>query len=321
MLSILPKKIKDESLASYILRLTLRNGFSSQLDWLDKTTFSAITKNSLKYQQKRKLREFTPVSLEPKTSNFTARHSALFHDCHADSPRLCPLCVKGLGYLKEDWRYIGNLVCEIHSVALTDCCWKCGEQLKWSPLLLQCTCTNELCACQLESPEIDNKITELFIDEICDCLLASLLLTEPFTTVLPLNKYPYLRNFNQSIEDGFHLLTEKEAFISLKNMLSASDSPLRNLPLRFQQFPLTLLEHNLKSKWPISEWLLNLSKIEQPTTDKVDDIEDFTVTIESAVNLLSISKVQLISAIPELSHKTVLPQNSHINIASIITKH
>lgn len=321
MLSILPKQIEDESLASYVLRLTLRNGFNSPLDWLDKATFSALAKNSLSYKQKRKLSEFAPISLDSNISNFSARRSVLFQDCHADFPRLCPLCVKGSGYLKEDWSNIGNLACEIHNVALVDCCQQCGEQLEWSVLLLQCSCTNEQCISQLDSPEVNDEITELFIDEICDCLLANLLLATPYTTVLPCYKHPNLRNFNRSVADGFRLLTDRETFNSFANLITAPQSPLKNLPQKYKLFPLTLLEHNLKSKWPISEWLLNISSIEMQNASETGGIRDFTVTVESAVNLLSISKKQLISAIPELSHKKNLPGNSRVNIASLLTKH
>lgn len=316
----MPKKIDGESLISYILRLTQRNGFGSPLDWLDKPLMNAIAKNSLSNIQKKQLLSLAPFPLESSSARLHSRRWVLFQDTNTDLPRVCPLCVKGLGFLKEDWRNIGNLVCENHHIALVDHCQVCGESLEWSLLLFQGTCSNPECNVQLKPTEIKEEITELFIDEICDCLLANLLVNDPFTTVLPCFKRPQINDFNSSVTKGFNLLTNKESFNQLVTLLFDRHNHFSSFPYKYKLYPLVLLEHNLYSKWPFSEWLLELSTVDYKKTSYTTDNRDFIVTVEDAVNLLSISKEQLTLAIPELSKKKVLPGNSRINIAPLLTE-
>lgn len=320
MLSVVPKRISDESLASYILRLSLRNGFSSPLDWLEKSMWSAVTKNTISAKQRRLLSEIVPCAINTGRFNLAPRHSILFPNCHTDMPRICPYCVKGKGYLKEKWQNIGNLSCELHGCVICDSCRECGEQLIWSSLLLEGVCTNELCLCPIKSSPISSEISELFIDEICDCLLASLFIQNPYTTVLPIYHHPSVSNFNNSLEQGFNFLNDKEVYDQFVERLSDANSPFSQLPEKFQFFPLTLLIQHLNTAWPINNCYTSFLQTPQKSSTSNRNIESFIVTFDSASRLLGITKKQLFHILPELSAKKVIPKNQHLDIAAMINR-
>ncbi len=319
MLSVLPKQIADESLAGYLLRLSLRNGFTSPLDWLDKPLWYAITKNTISIKQRERLSELVPSAKSTRGLNLASRHSVLFPDCHTDMPRICPFCMKGTGYLKEKWRNIGNLTCERHGCALCDSCQECGEQLIWSPLLLEGTCTNELCLCPIQSSPISSQISELFIDEICDCLLASLFIKNPYTTILPIYHHPSVSNFNNTLEQGFNLLTRKEVYEQLIERLAAPTSPFYQLSAKYRFFPLALLIKHLNSAWPISNCYASFVQTTQVPSTSNSCIKSFIVTFDSASELLGITREQLIQIFPELITKKAIPRNQQLDIAAIIS--
>jgi hypothetical protein len=320
MLSVMPKRIADESLASYLLRLSLRNGFTSPLEWLDKPMWSAVTKNTISIKQRQLLSELVPCAMSTSDLSLAPKHSILFLDCHTDMPRICPYCVKGKGYLKEKWRNIGNLSCELHACVLCDSCQECGEQLIWSPLLLQGTCTNELCLCPIKSYPISSQINELFIDEICDCLLASLFIQNPYTTVLPIYHHPSVSDFNTALEQGFNFLSGKEVYDQFIERLGDAISPFSQLPEKFQFFPLTLLIRHLNAAWPINNCYVSFLQTPQVSSSSNRHIESFIVTFDSAIKLLGITKKQIFHTFPELSAKKVIPQNQQIDIAAIINR-
>ncbi|MAG76557.1 MAG: hypothetical protein CL811_07335, partial [Colwelliaceae bacterium] len=212
-----------------------------------------------------------------------------------------------------------NLICERHGCALCDSCQECGEQLIWSPLLLEGTCTNELCLRPIQSSPISSQISELFIDEICDCLLASLFIKDPYTTVLPTYHHPSVSNFNSTLEQGFNLLTGKEVYDQFIERLAAPTTPFYQLPAKYQFFPLTLLIQHLNAAWPISDCYASFAQTPQATSTSNSCIESFIVTFDSASKFLGITREQLIHIFPELTTKKAIPRNQQLDIAAIIS--
>lgn len=158
MLSVIPKQIDDESLIGYILRLTARNGFQLPLDWIDEAQLKASINDTLSVKQVSALNEFFPLIHSLKCLS-PRRHSALFQNYHIETPRVCPICIRNTGYLKEEWRHIGNLKCSIHDVGLIDVCHLCNHKLEWSLNLLEGVCTNEMCSCSLKSEPLNNALS------------------------------------------------------------------------------------------------------------------------------------------------------------------
>lgn len=318
MLSVQPALLDDESLVSFILRTTIRNGFSSHRDWIDVNCFDAIVRGKLSAKQRSTLNNFIHVpepTINPKPDTV---YSPLFTCNSTDSPRICPQCVIEMGYLKEAWRSIGNLYCERHGAVLIDMCSHCGTKLQWSLTLLNNRCTNDSCARQLRSSPIREEIAELFIDEICDCVLADLLLSEPFTTYLSHKARPQFVDLPASLTRGISLLTDKTRFQSFVQLLNGSESPFSALPTKYRLFPLLLLSRHLKANWPVEQWVHEATKSALCHTTPHSNVDEFIVTVEDAVKLLSIPRTLLASTIPQLAEKKVIPSTLRVNIANLI---
>ncbi|MEP4888683.1 MAG: hypothetical protein ABJV04_01545 [Aliiglaciecola sp.] len=318
MLSVLPSLIDDESLISLILRTTIRNGFTSERDWMDAKCFDAITREKLSAKQRSALNELIHIPKPVINNKPDIIYSPLFTCNDSDLPRICPQCVIETGYLKQAWSAISNLYCERHRLALTDVCHHCGTKLQWSVALLSNTCPNEYCAKQLTSAPVKEEIAELFIDEICDCLLADLLLSNTFTTYLSHKARPHFKDLHATLIRGIALLTDKPRFQNFVQQLIGSESPFSRLPVKYQLFPLRLLTRHLKANWPIEQWVANALETAPYHQSPSVNIDEFIVTVEDAVKLLSIPKTLLISTIPELSDKKTIPSTLRVNVAHLI---
>lgn len=316
MLSILPEQITDESFAGYILRLSKRNGFAEPVEWLNQTTWEAITKNSMSANHWRTLNTFIPYSEKGLRAHSFARHSLIFDDYRCNKPRICALCIKELGYLKESWQYIGNLYCPKHKTLLIDNCPACNQSFTWEPQLLSSQCTNEYCANPLKAEIIPNEIEELFIDEICDCLLASIFAKDPLTTVLPHCKVPHFDNLALAIMQGFNLLTCNDEFtVFCNNLIENKD--WNHLPMQLRYFPLDLLITSLQSLWPIACMAKSPRKRQTEAHIEMDEQTQFIVAYGSALNVLTIPN-ELLRSLPEFKNKEKLPLNARINIAPLL---
>lgn len=318
MLSVLPSQIVDESLISLILRTTIRNGFSSHRDWIPANCFDAIVRGRLSAKQRSTLNNFIHIpepTINPKPDTV---YSPLFTCNNTDSPRICPQCVINMGYLKQTWSTIGNLYCEQHGTVLIDMCSHCGAKLQWSITLLNNRCTNDSCAKQLSSLPIKEEIAELFIDEICDCLLADLLLSKPFTTYLSHKARPQFTDLHASLTRGIALLKDKTQFQRFVQLLSDSESPFSALPTKYRLFPLLLLARHLKADWPVKQSIADETEKPQCSEPTTNSIKEFIVTVEDAVKLLAITRATLARTIPALSDKKTLPSTLRVNIAHLI---
>ncbi|MFY0670162.1 MAG: TniQ family protein [Alteromonas stellipolaris] len=318
MLSVLPSQIVDESFISLVLRITERNGFTTPYDWMDAKTFDAVTKGKLSNKQHCILSELIPLPKPNLNDKLNVNYSPLFTFNDTDSPRVCPRCINDTGYLKKAWCSIGHLYCDRHQLALIDVCHHCGEKLRWSVALLSNTCTNEYCAKQLTSTPINAEIAELFIDEICDCLLADLFLSNPFSTYLPHQSYPQFTNLHATLTRGLELLTDKLRFQTFVEQLIGNASPFTNLPTEYRLFPLRLLARHLKTSWPIEHWVDRATESVLCHTTPHSNVDEFIVTVEDAVKLLSIPRTRLANTIPQLSEKKAIPSTLRINIANLI---
>lgn len=315
MLSVIPKQIDDESLIGYILRLTARNGFQLPLDWIDEAQLKASINDTLSVKQVSALNEFFPLIHSLKCLS-PRRHSALFQNYHIETPRVCPICIRNTGYLKEEWRYIGNLKCSIHDVGLIDVCHLCNHKLEWSLNLLEGVCTNEMCSCSLKSEPLNNALECLFIDEICDCLLADFVYSHPYNTYWPNLSHPNSENLLTATSRGYDLLNcEFKRWIELYD---AQSNPFNALAVKFKYFPLYHLAHNLQNEWFFSEQLKKLTASTSSPIKQLFNLSSYVVTADSAMTILGLSKHEIISYSPEAKNKKVIPSRLRINIAPII---
>ena len=303
MFSIQPSQIKGESLVSFILRVSERNGFSSPSEWLDSQTWQAVVKNNLNPKHQKNIKTFIRNLRCPSKAITHSRRTVLFDELRISTPRICPKCVKQLGYLKESWQTINNLYCAEHATILIDCCPFCKSPIEWSHSLLSNQCHNQLCSQPYASNHFMPELKELFFDEICDCLLASLFVDKPFTTVLPHSRVPQFSNLNSSLMAGFSLLNHKRTFEKLIKELFGENSQWSNLPAKIQLFPVILLRNTLQCCWPFSEYV---ERIEFLKTDKsaFHYDQDVIVTVESALELLHISPLEL-KSLPEFKNKEI----------------
>lgn len=319
MLSIHPKQMHDESIASYLLRLTYLNGFESVSDWLDLNTWEAATRSFLTANQSKQLSRIVPNASTILPNQTERRHSALFQSLTTDLPRVCPVCIMEGAYLKAEWQYIGSLQCEVHKVALIDCCNICQQPFRWTHRLLEGHCNNEACDKPLAATVLPAPLDELFIDEICDCLLASLFVDNRKITALPAQRTPQLCNIITKVSAGYKLLTDINDYQNFHQELTHSSGEWSNLPSHFKLLPWNLLTSQLRGLWPIAD--------AQSVTKEIDEIEcmsvvyskPFIVTVNVAVNLLSLSKDCLKKSIPELRGKKSLPDTLRIDVSPLIS--
>lgn len=222
-------------------------------------------------------------------------------------------------YLKAGWQYIGSLQCDIHKAALIDCCTICQQPFRWTHRLLEGHCNNEACDTPLAAIELPEPLDELFIDEICDCLLASLFVDNHKTTVLPAQRTPQFCNIITKVSAGYKLLTDINGYQKFHRELTHSLGDWNTLPRQFKLLPWNLLTSQLRSLWPIAD--------AQSVPKEIDEIggasavysEPFIVTVNVAVNLLSLSKDCLKKSIPELRGKKSLPDTLRIDVSPLIS--
>lgn len=315
MLSVIPKQIDDESLIGYILRLTARNGFQIPLDWIGEAHLKASINYTLSAKQVNALNEFFPLT-QSLGSLSTRRHSVLFHNYHTETPRICPICIRHTGYIKEEWRYIGNLKCPIHGVGLIDFCHLCNHKLEWSITLLEGICTNEMCGCFLKSEPLNNVIECLFIDEICDCLLADFVYSQPYNTYWPNLSHPDCEKLLAATSNGYDLLNGD--FKRWIELYDSQNNPFNALPFKYKYFPLFHLAHSLENEWFFSEQLKNLTTSTQSPSKQPVNVGSYVVTADSAMTILGLSKDEIMNFSPEAKNKKVIPSRMRINIAPII---
>ncbi|MDQ5828253.1 MAG: TniQ family protein, partial [Chloroflexota bacterium] len=60
----------------------------------------------------------------------------------ADSPKICPLCLRESAYCRKVWDFAAVTVCPAHSVMLLDKCPRCNKRIRWT--------RKSVCACPCE---------------------------------------------------------------------------------------------------------------------------------------------------------------------------
>ena len=78
LLTVTPSMIDNECLPSYLLRLTVRNGFKAPYDWLSQPTFHSATIAHFSNKQMKELIDKTGVITPTKPCLFSGNLSPLF---------------------------------------------------------------------------------------------------------------------------------------------------------------------------------------------------------------------------------------------------
>ncbi|WP_158945313.1 TniQ family protein [Granulicella sp. S190] len=129
------------SLLGYILKISQANGFSSP--------WSVIRRAGLKQHEFRgtgiKLGKIAAITACPiddlialgysdpnsERSCHLLDHKLLPTDLDLQSPRICPECVRSLGFIEAQWDLAYMVGCPVHLCWATSSCVDCGEALRW----------------------------------------------------------------------------------------------------------------------------------------------------------------------------------------------
>lgn len=170
-LLVRPVPYRDESLESYLLRLSQENGFESYrllsgsvLDWLREqdheaagafplelfrvNVFHASRSSGLRIRALRLVEQLTDLApssllqlaLLHSGLHFGSGHKAV-HRAGVDMPLCflrtrsipcCPACLKESVYVRQHWHYAPYLACHVHATELLHSCPSCGVVLDYT---------------------------------------------------------------------------------------------------------------------------------------------------------------------------------------------
>ncbi len=136
----------DESLASYILRLSEANYYESPHWILQLAGCSAnrILKFDLHNSKATKLSQLTGIddkSLQSRTFGAWRGGYLISYEVNQKATHLCPDCLKESAYARFLWDYEIGQVCPIHRCNLIDRCLQCQQVIRWlRPSVVKCNC-------------------------------------------------------------------------------------------------------------------------------------------------------------------------------------
>ncbi|WP_158260728.1 TniQ family protein [Pleurocapsa sp. CCALA 161] len=141
-----PQPYHDESLASYILRLSEANYYESPHWILQLVSCSAnrVLKFALDRSKVTKLSQLTGIDdklLQSKAFRAIRGHYFISYEVNQKATHLCPKCLKESSYARFLWDVDINRVCHIHRCNLVNKCPQCHQKIQWSrPGVTKCKC-------------------------------------------------------------------------------------------------------------------------------------------------------------------------------------
>jgi hypothetical protein len=315
--------IDDECLPSYLLRLTLRNGFGSTNNWLNSHTLHAATTGHLSTRQTDEL--FSKVGVVATSNHclFSGNLSPLFLSPTSLQPRICPECIKEFGYIKSEWMNLNNLVCLKHNCLLVDYCRHCQQQLQWSISLLTNKCSNPDCNESIKLSSFETLPSNLTIQQISDCLVAQFFYNKVDVTILPKLKNFEMNHFNNQLMMGYRLLNDKKTFEKWLALLNLKSLQHREFPEDIRLYPWQLLTKSIQCNWPNLNRTTDV-KFESTSSKAPTYPIPLKIPAEQLMRSLGISTFQLrdvLSLIDQsyLSNKRVSPKRQ-IDMVALSSK-
>ena len=141
-----PQPYHDESLASYILRLSEANYYESPHWILRLVSCSAnrVLKFALDRSKVTKLSQLTGIDdrlLQSKAFRAIRGRYIVSYEVNQKATHLCPKCLKESSYARFLWDVEINKVCHIHRCNLVNKCPQCRQTIKWlRPSVVECKC-------------------------------------------------------------------------------------------------------------------------------------------------------------------------------------
>lgn len=170
---------KEESLDSYIIRLTEANHYSTP-DWI-KTMIDMMPGCRLQFLSDKELQALSDItdtaidkleyiSLKRSLEKKSAQPIEIYNNpvplyfVNKKSARICPLCLKEKPFIRQIWDLYSYTACSKHGVYLIDKCPSCGKKISWSRSNI-CIC---LCGADIRNAAVelaDNIMVSSIIEE------------------------------------------------------------------------------------------------------------------------------------------------------------
>jgi len=322
-LSVKPQQIEDESLAGYLLRLSVRNGFTEASDWLNNRLARNAECSCIKQQDQTQIESSIGRSIIAHPILFTGNLSPLFISPIFTFPRFCPVCIHENAYFKQTWQNVGNLYCDKHQCLLEEHCQHCLKPFSWHKNILNNRCSSLDCQKPIHSNPIPPKLTYLSSQDIFDCYLTAHLVESPSITILHKTKHPNFHRLLNKIYTGSPLLESKKQVRQWFEELIRTSTNRCEHPTDFRFYSAELLLDNLYGDWPIKEELPQLLDNFRPAETKGYSTNIATVEITSKVlvkkfGISSVHFKEVMSLLePEHQHKKIISPIHPINVNSI----
>jgi hypothetical protein len=311
-LTVTPKPMIDEreSLIGYILRLAVKNGFTSLKDMVDNRFIIAAVKNDTAKVQK--VLPLTPLFY---ISPDIAVTSSLWKQPRLLEPKVCIHCLNERHLIKDEHLSASQHVCSIHKELLISECRACQVPLRWELNLLNAQCTNPYCCRQLTSSNVKT-LLNLTPSQVMDSLSASQFVNGTLSTFTKSKIFVDSANYQRDIKMGYDFLSSSA---SVKAW--AQDQFFRTseaLPVNLRNSACTLLRASLNESWQSIVNLGLLAKVEKSDNPFCDDKANYPLFINRriACKLLGVSFDDLI-----LMHKEELLHtltHNRLTVASIV---
>jgi hypothetical protein len=288
-LTVTPKPMMDEALIGYILRLAVKNGFTSLKDMIDNRFVIAAVKNDTdKVQKALPLTPLFHVTADIGVSSSLWKHSRLLQ------PKVCIHCLNERHLISEEHLAASRHVCSTHSELLVSECGACHVPLVWDLNLLKAKCTNPYC-CRTLTSNNDKTLLALTRSQVMDCLAASQFINGRLSTFTKPKTFVDSANYQADIKTGFDFLSSQANVLAWAKAQFAQTQEM--LPENLRRSAYTLLRASLDASWQSIVNLELLAKVEKSDEQFCDDKANSELFInrKMACQLLDASFNDLIS--------------------------
>ena len=321
-LSVRPAQLSDESLAGYLLRLSIRNGFSKANDWLNDRLVHNVECYCISKLQKRHLGNSIGIPFTVSPICLTSNLSPLFISPVFTSPRFCPLCLHENPYFKQVWQHAGNLYCDKHMCMLEDTCHSCQTPFKWQSALFENKCTSPDCVNSIREIAVSEYISSLGSKEVFDCYLADIFLQFPDTSLLHKTRNPSFNSLSEKVSRGLTLLSNKAQITKWFEKSLALAKLKTAYPKDLSFYSTELLLTNLQCEWPIKNILPKLLEDtpldNMACTATITPIEITSQVLSKKLGLSTIHFKEVIALVePSYKHKKIISPIHPINVGDI----
>nr|WP_321238479.1 hypothetical protein [uncultured Tolumonas sp.] len=255
-IKVLPKI--GESYMSFLVRVALRNGWSSVNEALSVVKIMPIKSHSHFIRAIPALNIALKIHDGSLIDAFTGGFSHHYYDSARSirnieiaSVRLCPECTKNNGVLDVTWNLLPVTHCQEHRRALIDTCPICNKSLTWHAMVgVKCGfCNFEWLNAEVvheDTPEYQREFLSSqtnvtsWLRRFTDALLVVL---RPFDNLMiSLERVPEIPRLNEYIRAAYELLTDQATQIIFAKNVCQTRCTLIAVSSKAVQLPLARLE-------------------------------------------------------------------------------